>query len=55
MVSYLISPARGPVMRGVSVTLDTCKVEMVASQLSNVVAFTMDTTMRQVAVSFHLQ
>lgn len=41
-----ISPARGPVMRDVNVTLDTCRVEMAASKLRNVVASTMGTTLR---------
>lgn len=34
-------PARGPAMRDVSVTLDTCRAEMVASKLSGLFAFTM--------------
>lgn len=46
VVFYPISPARGPVMRDVGVTLDTCRVEMAASKLTNVVASTTGTTMR---------
>lgn len=46
VVFYPISPARGRVMKDVSVTLVTCSVEMAVSKLSNVAASTMGTTMR---------
>ncbi len=49
-VIYPILPAQGPVMRDVNVTLDTCRVEMAVSKLRNVVASTMGTTMRLVAI-----
>lgn len=46
VVFYPISPAHGPVMRDVNVRLDTCRVEMAASSLTNVAASTMGITMR---------
>lgn len=52
VVFYPISPARGPVMRDVNASLDTCRVEMAASKLRNVVASTLGTTMRLVATDY---